>query len=170
MKYFNSSLFAVFLIAIVAGCTTTGNVTSMATVKVGDNVSVDYWGTLDNGTQFDSSEGREPLEFKAGAGQMIAGFDKAVIGMKIGEEKAVKIQPADAYGEYDPKAIIEVPLEQLQKAGIDPKPNETLYTRGQPVKVLDVTNSTVTIDANHPLAGKTLNFKIKLISINGKTK
>ncbi|MBI4162656.1 MAG: peptidylprolyl isomerase [Candidatus Aenigmarchaeota archaeon] len=140
----------------------------MTTVKAGDKIAVDYWGTLDNGTQFDTSEGRQPLEFEAGAGQMIAGFDKAVIGMKVGEEKSVKIAPADAYGEYDKNAVMVVPIEQMQQSGIEPEEGQTLYIGGQPVKILKVTDTEVTIDANHPLAGKTLNFKIKIVSINGK--
>jgi len=165
MKY---SIFPVFLIILVAGCTSTGNVVSMESVKSSDNVSVDYWGTLDNGTLFDTSEGRAPLEFTAGAGQMIKGFDDAVIGMKAGEQKQVRIEPEEAYGPYDTRAVIEVPIEQLQQAGIEPEKGQTLYMRGQPVKILDVNEQNVTIDANHQLAGKALNFRIKLLQINGK--
>lgn len=168
MKY-APSVFAVLLMVLTAGCTSTGYVAGdVKMVKAGDNIAVDYWGTLDDGIQFDTSEGRTPLEFEAGAGQMIAGFDNAVIGMKVGEEKSVRIEPEEAYGPYDPNAVIEVPLEQLQQAGIEPEAGQTLYMRGQPVKVLNVTEQNVTIDANHPLAGKALNFRIKLISINGK--
>src|SRR3989344_9561592 len=148
MKYANKinlyTLSAVFLLIFVAGCTSTGT-GSVMEVKKGDNISVDYWGTLDNGTQFDTSEGRAPLEFEAGAGQMIAGFDSAVIGMKVGEEKTVKIAPEDAYGPYDPNAVIEVPIEQLQKSGIETKEGQTLYAGGQTVKIIKVNSTEVTI-------------------------
>ncbi|MBI2075776.1 MAG: FKBP-type peptidyl-prolyl cis-trans isomerase [Candidatus Aenigmarchaeota archaeon] len=132
------------------------------TVKKGDHVFVNYTGTLENGTKFDSSEGREPLEFDVGAGQMIKGFDAAVVGMKTGEEKTVKIKAADAYGEADPRNVIDVP-----KSNVPPgvKAGDTLYSQGQPVKVVGVTNNTVKLDANHPLAGKDLTFKIKLVKI-----
>ena len=143
---------------MVVGCIS-GDV---VTVKKGDHVSVHYTGTLDNGTIFDSSEGKAPLEFDVGAGQMIKGFDDAVVGMKVGEEKTVKIKAADAYGETDPKNIIDVPKQNVPPTV---KVGDTLNAGGQPVKVIRVTNSTVTIDANHPLAGKDLTFKIKLVKI-----
>src|SRR3989338_8043124 len=77
-------------------------------VKQGDTIKVEYTGTFDNGTIFDTSEGREPLEFVAGAGQVIQGFDKATTGMKIGQEKEIRLQPSDAYGEYDPQLVQEI--------------------------------------------------------------
>jgi len=131
-------------------------------VKNGDHVFVDYTGTLDNGTIFDSSIDREPLEFDVGAGQMIKGFDDAVLGMKVGDEKTVKIKAADAYGEADPRNVIEVPKQNVPPTV---KVGDTLSAGGQPVKVIHVTNTTVTIDTNHPLAGKDLTFKIKLVKI-----
>ncbi len=168
MKY-TASAVAIILVIAITGCASTGNVVAMDSVKTGDQIAVDYWGTLDDGTQFDSSEGKQPLEFEAGAGQMIKGFDDAVIEMKVGEEKTVKISPAEAYGEYDQTALVVVPIEQLQQSGIeDPQVGQTLYIGGQPVKITKVTETEVTIDANHPLAGKTLTFRIKLVSINGK--
>lgn len=158
MKY----LFSVLLVILISGCTAAG---VDMTVKKGDHVSVHYTGTLDDGTIFDSSQGREPLEFDVGAGQMIAGFDSAVVGMKLGEEKTVKIPAKDAYGESDARNIIELPKENVP-AGI--KIGDTLSAGGQPVKVVRVTNATVTIDANHPLAGKDLTFRIKLVKIGEK--
>lgn len=155
MKY----LFSVLLAILITGCTTVGD---GMTVKKGDHIFVNYTGNLDDGTTFDSSEGREPLEFDVGAGQMIKGFDSAVIGMKTGEEKTVKISAKDAYGEHDARNVIEVPKEN---APVGVKEGDTLNAGGQPVKVVRVTNSTVVIDANHPLAGKDLTFKIKMIRI-----
>jgi len=151
-------LLSVLLIMLALGCVT-GDVVA---VKNGDYVSVHYTGTLDNGTIFDSSLDREPLEFDVGAGQMIKGFDDAVLGMKVGEEKTVKIKAADAYGEADPRNIIEVPKQNVPPTV---KVGDTLSAGGQPVKVIRVTNTTVTINANHPLAGKDLTFKIKIVNI-----
>ncbi|MEO0946357.1 MAG: peptidylprolyl isomerase [Pseudomonadota bacterium] len=141
----------------------------MSEAKTGDTVRIHYVGTLSDGEQFDSSEGREPLEFKLGAGQVIPGFDKAVAGMEVGESQTVTIIADDAYGQADPngrqsfprdKIPAEIPLEigtQLQLAG----------PKGQPimVRVAEVSDDAVILDANHPLAGKNLTFKIELIEI-----
>ncbi len=134
----------------------------------GDTVNVDYTLTLDDGTVVDSSKGRAPLPFKIGGGQVIPGFDKGVTGMKVGEERTVKVPPEDGYGTYDPKKTGELPREKLGKEKV--KKGQDLQLRmdtGTPitVKVLDVKDKTVTVDANHPLAGKKLNFKIKLVGI-----
>lgn len=154
-------LLGILLVVLVSGCVT-GNVggDEMA-VKKGDHVFVHYTGTLDDGTEFDSSEGRSPLEFDAGAGQMIKGFDSAVIGMKAGEEKTVRIEAENAYGTPDRSLVIDVPKQQVPEA----KAGDTLYSRGQPVKVVSVGNDSVKIDFNHPLAGKALVFRIKIIRI-----
>ena len=138
-------------------------------VKQGDTVKVEYRGTFDNGTVFDTSQGREPLEFIAGTGQMIAGFDNAVIGMKIGQEKEIKLQPSEAYGDYDPQLVQEIPKEQVPieeelKQGMAlavTLPNG----RQVPATITKVANNTITIDLNHPLAGKILNFKLKVVDI-----
>ncbi|MBI2084423.1 MAG: peptidylprolyl isomerase [Candidatus Aenigmarchaeota archaeon] len=132
------------------------------TVEKGDHVYVHYTGKLEDGTVFDSSEGRNPLDFIAGAGQMIKGFDDAVIGMTLGEKKTVMIKPEDAYGMRDPSNIILVPRSQVPD-GV--KEGDTLYANGQPIKVVKVTNETVTIDTNHFLAGKTLIFDITIVKI-----
>lgn len=132
------------------------------TVKKGDHVVVHYTGTLDNGTKFDSSLDREPLEFDVGAGQMIKGFDNAVLGMKVGEEKTVTIKAADAYGENDPRNVIVIPKQNALQ-GV--KEGDVLSTRGRQVRVVGVRNDTVIVDANHPLAGKDLTFKIELVKI-----
>ncbi len=141
-------------------------------VKQGDTVKVEYTGTFDNGTVFDTSEGKEPLEFVAGTGQMIPGFDNAVIGMKTGQEKEIKLQPSEAYGDYDPQLVQEIPREQVPikeelKQGmvlVVTLPNG----RQVPARVKEVTSETITIDSNHPLAGKVLNFKLKVADIISK--
>ncbi|MEK6868599.1 MAG: peptidylprolyl isomerase [Nanoarchaeota archaeon] len=138
-------------------------------VKQGDTVKVEYTGTFENGTVFDTSEGREPLEFVAGTGQMIPGFDNAVIGMKVGQEKKVKLQPSEAYGDYDPQLVQEmprkqVPIEEELKQGMVlavTMPNG----RQVPATVKEVINETITIDLNHPLAGEILNFRFKVVDI-----
>ena len=137
-------------------------------VKNGDKIKVEYQGTLDDGTLFDSSESHGgPLEIEIGAGQIIPGFENAVIGMEKGEEKEIKLQPQEAYGEHNPDLIQKIPRDQL--------PNElkkgmilmiTLPNGQQmPVQVAEVTDEAVSIDLNHPLAGKNLNFKIKIVDI-----
>jgi FKBP-type peptidyl-prolyl cis-trans isomerase 2 len=137
--------------------------------KKGDKVAVHYTGTLSDGTQFDSSEGRAPLEFTVGAGQMIAGFDKAVDGMKVGETKTVTIPAAEAYGTVRPELVMEFPKSSLPQ-GMNPKVGEQLQMRNSSggtaiVTVTRVTDSSITVDANHELAGKDLTFKIRLVEI-----
>ncbi len=139
-------------------------------VEKGDHVSVDYVGTLEDGTQFDSSSGRAPLEFDVGAGQMIKGFDDGVVGMKLNETKTVTISAKDAYGEVDPRAIVEVNLSDLAKNNVTPKVGMKLYAQGQQVTIVKVGNTTATLDFNHPLAGKTLIFKITMVKIDKKKK
>lgn len=155
------SLATLALIVLILGCV------NNVQVEKGDKVAVDYTGKLENGTIFDSSSSRGPLEFTAGAGQMIKGFDSSVIGMKINESKTITIPPEDAYGAADPKNIIEVPISNVPNGT---KAGDTLYARGQPVRVIKVTNETATIDANHPLAGKTLIFDITVVRIEKSNK
>ena len=139
-------------------------------VKEGDNVKVEYEGSLDDGTIFDSSKTHgKPLEFKVGSGQLIKGFDSAVIGMKKGEEKKIKLKPADAYGEPNPELAKELPREHIPKDP-EPKPGMALVIglpdgNQIPALITKVTKDKVTIDLNHPLAGKNLTFKIKVIEI-----
>src|SRR3989344_6117200 len=149
MKYL-AALFAVFL---VLGC-----VNNMS-VEEGDHVSVDYTGKLEDGTVFDSGRG---LEFDVGADQMIKGFDAAVIGMNENQTKTVTLQPEDAYGMPNPNYIAQVPIANVPSGT---KVGDTLYAGGQRVVVTAVSNETVTIDANHPLAGKVLIFDIKVVKI-----
>lgn len=138
-------------------------------VKKGSKVKIHYTGTLDNGQVFDSSEGREPLEFEAGTGKVIKGFDSAVMGMKKDEEKEVKLKPEDAYGERNDELKQKIPKEKINLPG-EIKPGMTLAVTapdGQqfPVQVLGVEDDNVVIDLNHPLAGQNLNFKIKVVDV-----
>ncbi len=141
----------------------------MQQVKAGDAVKVHYTGKLTTGEQFDSSEGREPLEFTVGAGMMIKGFDAAMPGMTVGEKKTVTIAPEDAYGVRSEEAIIPFPKENVPADMIlTPGMQLTLSNQnGQPfpVVVIEVTDTIVTLDANHFLAGQTLVFDIELVEI-----
>lgn len=141
----------------------------MAQVKEGDVVKVHYTGKLLNGEQFDSSAGREPLEFTVGAGQMIKGFDDAMPGMAIGEKKTINIAPEHGYGEKSDDAIIEFPKENIPAdMKLEPGMPLTLSNQeGQPVPVIvvEVKEDVIILDANHFLAGQELVFDIELVEI-----
>ena len=129
----------------------------------GDRVSVHYKGALDDGTQFDSSEGRDPLTFVIGGGQVIAGFDTAARGLEVGQTVTVRMEAAEAYGEKNEQLIFEVPIDQI------PEPlkegDRVELMNGAPAVVTSVTDAIVTVDANHPLAGQALTFEIELVAI-----
>ena len=139
-------------------------------VQTGDTVSVDYEGTFEGGHVFDSSAAHgQPLQFEVGCGQMIKGFDDAVVGMKKGQEKKFKLSPKEAYGDPNPQLVKKVP-RQMMPQGHEPKPGMILamtLPNGMqvPATITIVEENEVTIDLNHPLAGKTLNFKIKVVEI-----
>ncbi|NQU98702.1 peptidylprolyl isomerase [Candidatus Woesearchaeota archaeon] len=141
------------------------------TIKKGDKVKVEYTGTFDDGTVFDASEKHgKPLEFEVGAKQVIKGFDDAVVGMKKGEEKEIKLASKEAYGDPNPMLVKKVPREQLPKDQ-DPKPGMMLVIgtpdgKQIPARITDVTDKEITVDINHPLAGKNLNFKLKIADIS----
>lgn len=141
-------------------------------VKKGDNIKVEYEGKLDDGTVFDSSAKHEgkPLEFEAGAGKVIKGFDEAVIGMEKDEEKEIKLAAAEAYGEPNDQLVKKIPKDQFPP-NTEIKPGMVLGLKApngaqMPARVKEVSDSEVTLDLNHPLAGKNLTFKIKIIGIN----
>jgi peptidylprolyl isomerase len=142
----------------------------MKQVKEGDVVKVHYTGKMVNGEQFDSSVGREPLEFTVGAGQMIKGFDAAMPGMSLGEKKTINIAPEDGYGERSEEAIIEFPKENVPADMVlEPGMPLTLSNQaGQPVPVIvvEVKDDIIILDANHFLAGQELIFDIELVEIN----
>lgn len=135
----------------------------------GDIVKVDYTGTLLDGTEFDTSAGREPLEFTMGEGQMIVGFEEAVRGMKVGDYKKVTIPADKAYGPTNEELILEFPIEQVPE-DVDPVVGGKLYIQQEngssvTVTIVEVTDTTIKVDANPELAGKDLIFKIELVEI-----
>ncbi|MGN6166141.1 MAG: FKBP-type peptidyl-prolyl cis-trans isomerase [Flavisolibacter sp.] len=141
----------------------------MQQVQNGDKIRVHYHGKLRNGETFDSSNGREPLEFTVGSGQVIKGFDEGVKGMTVGEKKTVEIPVGEAYGEKQQEMMIEFPKEQFP-ADMNPEVGMQLMMSngsGQqfPVTVAEVKENSVVLDANHPLAGQDLIFDLELVSI-----
>lgn len=141
----------------------------MQTAKKGDKVKVHYHGKLTDGTTFDSSEGRSPLEFEIGSGQVIPGFDDGVTGLQVGEKRTVNIAAEQAYGAVSQDQIVEFPRSQFP-SDMKPEPGMQLQMsndQGQtfPVVVKEVKDDVVVLDANHPLAGKDLIFDIELVDI-----
>ena len=142
----------------------------MSTIKNGDTVSVHYTGTLTSGEVFDSSLERKPLKFTLGKGQLIPGFERAIMGLSVGEKVKANIPSKEAYGEHNSEMVLQVPNNQLPpeldvQVGMQLQLNQP---DGQviPVQITQVKVEMVTIDANHPLAGKDLNFDIEIIEIH----
>ena len=138
-------------------------------VEKGNKLKVEYTGTLEDGTVFDSSEKHgQPLEFEVGTGQLIKGFDEGVIGMEKGEEKEITIPADQAYGQPRDELVQKVPKDKLPE---DIKEGALLISKlpnGQqiPAKIVKIEDKEVIVDLNHPLAGKTLKFKVKVLEIN----
>jgi len=181
----NKIIFLIAISLLVTGCTQFANPPSSnndenaaggdldmnLTIQNGDTITVNYRGTLSDGTEFDSSlkPGREPLGFTVGAGQMIAGFDEAVVGMKLNEEKTVTLPPAKAYGEERPDRFVSVPREALNQIPAEQiKIGTKLMTPNGPATITQIDSNSVTLNLNHELAGKTLTFWIKIVSIEKK--
>jgi len=142
-------------------------------IEKGNKIKVDYEGRFENGEIFDSSHKHEGhlhlLEFEVGSGQVIPGFDNEVIGLEIGDEKEFILKPEDAYGPVREELVKEIPKKNLPK-GQEPRPGMMLMIKTQegqqfPGRIIDLTENSVIIDLNHPLAGKTLIFKIKIVEI-----
>lgn len=139
-------------------------------IKKGDKIKVEYEGKLESGEVFDSSAKQgKPLEFEVGTGQIIKGFDEAVIGMEKGQEKEITLEPKDAYGDPNPQMIKTVPRDKI---GVEAELKPGQYLGVQlpsgaqfPAKILEVNDKEVKLDMNHPLAGKKLNFKIKIVDV-----
>jgi len=141
----------------------------MSQARPGDTVKIHYTGTLNDGTEFDSSSGRDPLEFTVGSGQVIRGFDKAVEGMAVGDSKTVKIPPEEAYGPRHDQMVQDVPRDALPE-DLEPVEGMALQAHGQDGQVINLTvtavsDDSITVDGNHPLAGKSLNFDLRLVDI-----
>lgn len=142
----------------------------MTQVKTGDTVHIHYTGTLADGSTFDSSAGRDPLRFEVGSGQIIPGLDKAIPGMEVGDKKQVQVAADDAYGQPQAEARQAVPRTEIPdhipveigtQLQVQPPTGQTMQ-----VTVVEVTDTEVTLDANHPLAGKDLTFDIELVAIS----
>jgi len=140
------------------------------TAKTKDRVKVHYKGTLKTGEVFDSSEGKEPLEFTLGSGEIIPGFDRGIVGMQVDESKTINIPAAEAYGEPKEELIQQVAKEHLPEE-ITPEVGMQLVSQapdGQqtPLVVTQVNEDSIVVDANHPLAGEDLTFEVTLVGIN----
>lgn len=141
----------------------------MAQAKQGDIVKVHYTGTLEDGTRFDSSDGRDPLQFVIGEGMLIPAFEQAIVGMNPGDKKQLQIPSHEAYGPYMDELILEVDRNQIPPY-IDPEEGMQLQITQDDgsstiVKVVKLTNEKIYLDANHPLAGKDLTFEVRLVDI-----
>ena len=143
-------------------------------VEKGDKVQIEYTGTLDNGNVFDTSEKHgKPLEFEVGLGDVIPGFDSAVMGMEEGQEKDITIEPKDAYGMRNGDLVKKIPRSNLPQDQV-PQVGMVLAVgfpdgRQLPAKIIEVNDDEVSIDMNHPLAERTLHFKIKLVGLTKAT-
>ncbi len=137
-------------------------------VAQGNKVAVHYRGTLDDGEEFDSSEGREPLEFVVGSGQLIPGFEKAVMGMSPGEEKTVTLEPDEAYGPYEDELVIDGPRSSFPPGELHVGQSYTVQlAKGDEAeaRVVSITGDRVRMDFNHPLAGKRITFRLRVVSV-----
>ncbi len=139
-------------------------------IEHGQKVKIHYTGTLDDGNPFDSSVGRDPLEFEMGAGAVIPGFETGVKDMDVGEKKSIHIPAAKAYGEKREDMVMEFERAELPE-GLEPEIGMGLQMQGPqgqpiPVQITAVAEATITIDANHPLAGQNLNFELELVEVN----
>jgi peptidylprolyl isomerase len=166
MKRTLAGITPVILVLALIGC-------AAATVAGSKMVQMSYKGTLADGSVFSQSDAGKPLEFLVGAGTLIPTLEKAMMGMKVGDKKSITVKAADAYGEYDKAAVRVVPRAQFPK-DLEVKVGERYQVSGQGgpmvVTVSAMTDTTVTIDFNHPLAGKDLTFEVTVVKIRDATK
>jgi FKBP-type peptidyl-prolyl cis-trans isomerase 2 len=166
-----NKVFTVFFAILVSGAFIQSSVANPAPAKNGDTVSLEYTGTLSDGTVFDASSRHDgPMVFEMGAGRVIPGFEKAVTGMQVGEEKNFTIPVAEAYGESNPKLVQKVPRAEIPKDK-EPQVGMGLIVEapgGQQMRafITEVTPKFITLDMNHPLSGKALTFQIKVVKIS----
>ena len=173
MRYkYTKNICALLVITLLSGTVLliNGCIGGTATANDGNTVKVHYTGTLEDGTTFDTSVGSEPLEFTLGESRMIPGFEGAVKGMQVGQSKTVVIPAEEAYGPYRDDLVLVIKRDQLPE-GMDPEVGQQLpmqQTGGGTVVVIvtDVSEETITVDANHRLAGKDLIFELELVEIN----
>ena len=157
-------LIAVVMVLLIFGVIYLASNNTPQVVAAGDNISVYYTGTLTNGTVFDSNVGKSPLNFTVGSGQLIAGFDNAVIGMKLNETKTVTLLPSEAYGEVNQSLIVQVSRYTFGNKSINVG-MAVQTTNGQRGVITAISGKNVTVDFNPPLAGQTLIFTIKVVKI-----
>lgn len=157
------------LIVVVGGVYLALHSASAQTVKTGDTVEVNYVGTFPNGTVFSSNQGQQPIQFTVGSGQMIQGFNNAVIGMKVNQTKTVTLPPSEAYGSENPALIEHVPIGVFGNQSVQVGMVATENTSGQVYQgtITQVNATNVTVNFNSPLAGQTLVFKITVVGIQG---
>jgi peptidylprolyl isomerase len=139
-------------------------------VEKGKYVQIQYTGMFDNGEIFDSNVGQEALEFLVGSGSVINGLDQGVVGMKIEDEKDITVKPEEGYGDYNDAFILTLPLAEM-KTNFNPEPGMIISIQMEnggliPARITEVNDADVILDLNHPLAGKTLHFKVKIVAIN----
>jgi len=137
-------------------------------IKQGNKVKVHYVGKLEDGEIFDSSEGREPIEFEVGTNDVIKGFEDAVLGLKVGDKTTIKIQPEEGYGMVREDLIMSVPKDQVPEGVEVGVQLQGLGQNGQPfnVTVKEINEDSVLLDANHPLAGQVMEFEIDVVEVN----
>jgi peptidylprolyl isomerase len=141
----------------------------MAEAKIGDTVRMHYTGKLTDGSVFDSSEGSDPLEFELGAGMLIPGLERDIIGMAVGEKSTISVSPEDAYGPHQADAVRDVPRNSIP-AEIELAVGANLHATTQEgrqiqLEIVSFDDDIVTLDSNHPLAGKDLVFDVEIVSI-----
>ncbi len=169
MRSKNRGMIFLAILLVVSSVTGCAGNESSSVASDGDTVSVHYTGTLEDGTVFDTSREREPLEFTLGEGQLIPGFEEAVRGMRVGQVKTVAIPEEDAYGPHRDDLVTVVDRDQLPE-DLELEIGQQLQAQGADgivtvVVVTDVSETSITVDANHPLAGKDLTFEIELVEI-----
>lgn len=161
-------LIVAALVVIVLGFLIIGGSGKM--IEKGNKVKIHYTGTLEDGTVFDSSEGKDPLEFEVGTGQVIAGFDEGVIGLKKGDKKTINIPADKAYGQYDEKRMGEYPRANVPK-DMELKVGAKMFLQSPEggvalATIKEIKDDVVVLDLNHPLAGKDLTFEVEVIEVN----